>query len=110
LGDYRAPWIVVREGEDADQITKEMEVRGEIPPLESFPPGHVRVVIWRIVETRGAIGRGSHVVAIDRAEARIVGSVADSSNVIASNNYAGGWLISSKHFVRWPIVVGACCA
>src|SRR5215467_12684789 len=31
LGDYRAPWIVVREGEDADQITKEMEARGEIP-------------------------------------------------------------------------------
>jgi len=42
-----------REGEDADQITKEMEARGEIPPPESFPPGHVRVVIWRIVETRG---------------------------------------------------------
>src|SRR5215469_7997984 len=50
LGDYRAPWIVVREGEDADQITKEMEARGEIPPPESFPPGHVRIVIWRIVE------------------------------------------------------------
>jgi hypothetical protein len=48
LGDYRAPSIVVREGEDADQITKEMEARGEIPPPESFPPGHVRVVIWRI--------------------------------------------------------------
>ena len=48
LGDYRAPRIVVREGEDADQITKEMEARGEIPPPESFPPGHVRVVILRI--------------------------------------------------------------
>ena len=48
LGDYRAPWIVVREGEDADQITEEMEARGEIPPPESFPPGHVRVVILRI--------------------------------------------------------------
>jgi len=53
LGDYRAPWIVVREGEDVDQITKGMEARGEIPPPESFPPGHVRVVIWRIVEPIG---------------------------------------------------------
>ena len=53
LGDYRAPWIVVREDEDEDQITKEMEVRGEIPPPESFPPGHVRVVIWRRTQRIG---------------------------------------------------------
>ena len=49
LGDYRAPWIVVREGEDADQITKEMEARGEIPPLENFPAGRIRVIVHRII-------------------------------------------------------------
>ena len=27
LGDYRAPWIVVREGEDVDQITKSRRCR-----------------------------------------------------------------------------------
>ena len=50
LGDYRAPWIVVREGEDVDQITKEMEARGEIPPMEICPPNFIRVIALVIVK------------------------------------------------------------
>jgi len=40
--------------------------------------------IYAIRRRARFIGRGSHVVAIDRAEAGIAGSVADSSNVIAT--------------------------
>src|SRR5262249_58892010 len=50
LGDYRALWIVVREGEDVDQITKEMEARGEIPPMEICPPNFIRVIALVIVK------------------------------------------------------------
>ena len=49
LAGFRAPTIVVHEGDDEDQIIKEMEARGEIPPLENFPAGRIRVIVHRIV-------------------------------------------------------------
>jgi hypothetical protein len=50
LAGFRAPTIIVHEGEDEDQIIKEMEKRGEIPPLENFPAGRIRVIVHRIVD------------------------------------------------------------
>jgi hypothetical protein len=41
---------MVHEGEDEDQIIKEMEARGEIPPLEKFPAGRIRVIVHRIID------------------------------------------------------------
>jgi hypothetical protein len=38
------PKITVHEGDDVTQIIKEMEARGEIPPLENFPAGRIRVI------------------------------------------------------------------
>ena len=45
LAGFRAPTIIVQEGEDEDQIIKEMEARGEIPPVENFPAGRIRVIV-----------------------------------------------------------------
>ena len=50
LAGFRAPTIIVNEGEDEDQIIKEMEARGEIPPAASFPEGYIRVIVHRIVK------------------------------------------------------------
>jgi hypothetical protein len=47
---FRAPTVIVHEGEDEDQIIKEMEARGEIPPLENFPAGRIRVIVLRIID------------------------------------------------------------
>jgi hypothetical protein len=49
LAGFRPPTITVHEGEDEDKIIKEMEARGEIPPLENFPAGRVRVIVHRII-------------------------------------------------------------
>jgi hypothetical protein len=49
LAGFRAPTIIVHEGEDEDQIIRETEARGEIPPVESFPPGRIRVIVHRII-------------------------------------------------------------
>jgi hypothetical protein len=49
LAGFRAPTIIVQEGEDEDQIIKEMEARGEIPPVENFPAGRIRVIVVRII-------------------------------------------------------------
>jgi hypothetical protein len=49
LAGFRAPTIFVHDGEDEDQIIKEMEARGEIPPLENFPAGRIRVIVVRII-------------------------------------------------------------
>jgi hypothetical protein len=37
-------------GEDEDKIIKQMEAGGEIPPLENFPPGRIRVIVLRIID------------------------------------------------------------
>ena len=50
LAGFRAPTIIVHEGEDEDQIIKDMEARGEIPPLENFPAGRIRVIVHGIVD------------------------------------------------------------
>jgi hypothetical protein len=49
LAGFRPPTITVHEGEDEDKIIKEMEARAEIPPLENFPAGRVRVIVHRII-------------------------------------------------------------
>jgi hypothetical protein len=49
LAGFRAPTIVVHEGEDADKIIKEMEARGEIPTPENFPADRIRVIVHRII-------------------------------------------------------------
>jgi len=49
LAGFRAPTIIVHEGEDEDQIIKEMEARGEIPPAADFPAGRIRVIVHSIV-------------------------------------------------------------
>ena len=49
LAGFRIPKIIVHEGDDVDQIIKEMEARGEIPPPENFPAGRIRVIVHRII-------------------------------------------------------------
>jgi len=49
LAGFRPPIIIVHEGEHADQIIKEMEARGEIPPAADFPKGRIRVIVHRII-------------------------------------------------------------
>src|SRR5262249_32267353 len=44
-----APTIVVHDGEDEDQIIKEMEARGEIPPPGVLPAGQIRIIVHRII-------------------------------------------------------------
>jgi hypothetical protein len=46
---FRIPKITVHEGDDVDQIIKDMEARGEIPPPASLPPGQIRVIVHRII-------------------------------------------------------------
>jgi hypothetical protein len=50
LAGFRIPKITVHEGDDVDQIIKDMEARGEIPPRENFPAGRIRVIVVRIVD------------------------------------------------------------
>src|SRR5262249_49944980 len=50
LAGFRAPMITVYEGDDVDQIIKEMEARGEIPPMEICPPNFIRVIALVIVK------------------------------------------------------------
>ena len=57
LAGFRAPTIVVHGGEDEDQIIKEMEARGEIPLLENFPAGRIRVIVLRIIDPPSAMKR-----------------------------------------------------
>jgi hypothetical protein len=49
LAGFRIPKIIVHEGEDEDQIIKDMEARGEIPPAADFPKGRIRVIVHRII-------------------------------------------------------------
>jgi hypothetical protein len=49
LAGFRPPKITVHNGEDVDQIIKEMEARGEIPPPGSLPAGQIRVIVHRII-------------------------------------------------------------
>jgi hypothetical protein len=49
LAGFRPPTIIVHDGEDVGPIIKEMEARGEIPPLENFPTGRIRVIVHRII-------------------------------------------------------------
>jgi hypothetical protein len=46
---FRIPKIVVHEGDDVNQIIKDMETRGEVPPAENLRPGQVRAIVHRIV-------------------------------------------------------------
>jgi hypothetical protein len=48
--DHCPRWIIVDQDEDADQIIKEMEERGEIAPAATFPRGRVRVIVRRLVK------------------------------------------------------------
>jgi hypothetical protein len=50
LAGFRPATIFVHEGEDEDEIIKEMEARGELPPLEGFPAGRIRVIVIRFVD------------------------------------------------------------
>ena len=49
LAGFRIPKIIVHEGDDVDQIIKDMEARGEIPPAGSLPAGQIRVIVHRII-------------------------------------------------------------
>jgi hypothetical protein len=49
LAGFRIPKIIVHDGDDEDKIIKEMEARGEIPPLENFPAGRIRVIVHQII-------------------------------------------------------------
>jgi len=44
LAGFRIPKIIVHEGDDVDQIIKDMEARGEIPSPGSLPAGQIRVI------------------------------------------------------------------
>jgi hypothetical protein len=43
------PKITVRDGDDMNQIIKDMEARGEISPAENLPPGQIRAIVHRII-------------------------------------------------------------
>ena len=49
LAGFRIPKIIVHEGDDVDQIIKDMEARGEIPPPGSLPAGSIRAIVHRII-------------------------------------------------------------
>ena len=49
LAGFRIPKIIVHEGDDVDQIIKDMETRGEIPPAADFPAGQIRVIVHRVI-------------------------------------------------------------
>ena len=50
LAGFRPPTIIVHDGEDENKIIKEMEARGEIPPMEICPPNFIRVIALVIVK------------------------------------------------------------
>jgi hypothetical protein len=47
LAGFRIPKIIVHEGDDVDQIVKDMKARGEIP--ENLPPGQICAIVHRII-------------------------------------------------------------
>jgi hypothetical protein len=50
LAGFRIRKIIVREGDDVDQVIKDMEARGEIPPVPAdFPAGHINTIVHRII-------------------------------------------------------------
>jgi len=49
LAGFRIPKIIVHEGDDVDQIIKDMEARGEIPPPGVLPAGQIRIIVHRII-------------------------------------------------------------
>src|SRR5215472_16793314 len=49
LAGFRIPKIIVHEGDDVDQIIKDMEARGEIPSPGSLPAGQIRAIVHRII-------------------------------------------------------------
>jgi hypothetical protein len=51
-GEFSPPYIVAREGENVDQIIKEMEARGELPTAGKLPPGQIRVIVYQAVKPR----------------------------------------------------------
>lgn len=67
LAGFRAPMITVHEGDDVDQIIKEMEARGEIPPMEICPPNFIRVIALVIVRAH----RDSSPVIVGTAEGQL---------------------------------------
>jgi hypothetical protein len=79
LAGFRPPTIFVHDGEDEDQIIKEMEARGEIPPLENFLAGRIRVIVVRFIsppngkpnwEGVSSEERERHLAAYDRSGLR----------------------------------------
>jgi muramoyltetrapeptide carboxypeptidase LdcA involved in peptidoglycan recycling len=51
LAGFRIRKITVREGDDVDQIIRDMEARGEIPPVPAdFPAGHINTIVHTIVD------------------------------------------------------------
>ena len=49
LAGFRIPKIIVHDGDNVNQIIKDMEARGEILPAENFPAGQIRVIVHRII-------------------------------------------------------------
>ena len=47
LANFRPPHIIIHEGDDLDQIIREMEGRGEIPP--DLPADCIRAIVRTIV-------------------------------------------------------------
>src|SRR5262249_24426497 len=51
LAGFRIRKIIVHEGDDVGQIIKDMEARGEIPPVPAnFPTGHISTIVHTIVD------------------------------------------------------------
>jgi len=49
LASFRIPKSIVREGNDVDQIIRDMEARGEIPLPGSLPAAQIGVIVHRII-------------------------------------------------------------
>jgi muramoyltetrapeptide carboxypeptidase LdcA involved in peptidoglycan recycling len=51
LAGFRIRKITVREGDDVNQVIKDMEARGEIQPVPAdFPAGHISTIVHTIVD------------------------------------------------------------
>jgi hypothetical protein len=51
LAGFRIRKITVREGDDVDQVIKDMDARGEIQPVPAdFPAGHISTIVHTIVD------------------------------------------------------------
>jgi hypothetical protein len=68
LAGFRIPKIIVHEGDDVDNIIKNMEARGEIPPGADFPAGYIRVIVHRIVDPPKHNNRDKPISAAPRLE------------------------------------------